>query len=75
MDLRYSETDEAFRAEIRAWLQKEVPAHGPPPPPGEIGQQLELRPRERHRLATPGEFLTLEVEQPAAEPDGPLHRR
>lgn len=35
MDLRYSGTDEAFRAEIRAWLQKEVPAHGPPPPPGD----------------------------------------
>jgi len=35
MDLRYSDTDEAFRAEVRAWLQKEVPAHGPPPPPGD----------------------------------------
>jgi len=32
MDLRYSREDEAFRAEIRAWLEKEVPAHGPPPP-------------------------------------------
>ena len=31
MDLRYSREDEAFRAEIRAWLEKEVPAHGPPP--------------------------------------------
>ena len=31
MDLRYSETDEKFRAELRAWLQKEVPAHGEPP--------------------------------------------
>ena len=35
MDLRYSREDEAFRAEIRAWLEKEVPAHGPPPPPGD----------------------------------------
>ena len=35
MDLRYSEEDEAFRAEVRAWLEKEVPAHGPPPPPGD----------------------------------------
>jgi alkylation response protein AidB-like acyl-CoA dehydrogenase len=35
MDLRYSAEDEAFRAEIRAWLAKEVPAHGPPPPPGD----------------------------------------
>ncbi len=32
MDLCYSREDEAFRAEIRAWLEKEVPAHGPPPP-------------------------------------------
>ena len=31
MDLRYSGEDEAFRAEVRAWLDKEVPAHGPPP--------------------------------------------
>jgi alkylation response protein AidB-like acyl-CoA dehydrogenase len=31
MDLRYSREDEAFRVEIRAWLAKEVPAHGPPP--------------------------------------------
>ena len=32
MDLRYSREDERFRAEIRAWLEKEVPAHGAPPP-------------------------------------------
>ena len=32
MDLRYSREDEAFRAEVRAWLEVEVPAHGPPPP-------------------------------------------
>src|SRR5262245_1201533 len=32
MDLRYSREDEAFRAELRIWLEKEVPAHGPPPP-------------------------------------------
>ncbi len=31
MDLRYSKTDEEFRAELRGWLEKEVPAHGPPP--------------------------------------------
>jgi alkylation response protein AidB-like acyl-CoA dehydrogenase len=35
MDLRYSDQDEEFRAEVRAWLSKEVPAHGPPPPPSE----------------------------------------
>jgi alkylation response protein AidB-like acyl-CoA dehydrogenase len=32
MDLRYSEIDEAFRAELRAWLADAVPAHGAPPP-------------------------------------------
>jgi alkylation response protein AidB-like acyl-CoA dehydrogenase len=32
MDLRYSGEDEAFRAELRSWLEKEVPAHGAPPP-------------------------------------------
>ncbi len=31
MDLRYSEADEKFRREIRAWLEAEVPRHGPPP--------------------------------------------
>jgi alkylation response protein AidB-like acyl-CoA dehydrogenase len=35
VDLRYSAADEAFRAEIREWLAKEVPAHGAPPPPGD----------------------------------------
>jgi len=35
MDLRYSQQDEQFRAQIREWLAKEVPAHGPPPPPGD----------------------------------------
>jgi alkylation response protein AidB-like acyl-CoA dehydrogenase len=31
MDLRYSADDERFRAEIRAWLEREVPRHGAPP--------------------------------------------
>ncbi|MCZ6784240.1 MAG: acyl-CoA dehydrogenase family protein [Proteobacteria bacterium] len=31
MDLRYSEADEKFRAELRSWLASEVPAHGVPP--------------------------------------------
>jgi alkylation response protein AidB-like acyl-CoA dehydrogenase len=31
VDLRYSESDEKFRGELRAWLEKEVPAHGPVP--------------------------------------------
>jgi hypothetical protein len=32
LDLRYSETDEKFRAELRAWLEEAVPAHGDQPP-------------------------------------------
>jgi alkylation response protein AidB-like acyl-CoA dehydrogenase len=32
LDLRYSESDEKFRAELRAWLAQAVPAHGAPPP-------------------------------------------
>ncbi len=32
MDLRYSEADEKFRAELRSWLEEAVPAHGDPPP-------------------------------------------
>jgi alkylation response protein AidB-like acyl-CoA dehydrogenase len=35
MDLRYSDADEAFRKEVRAWLDEAVPAYGPPPPPGD----------------------------------------
>jgi alkylation response protein AidB-like acyl-CoA dehydrogenase len=33
VDLRYSESDERFRAELRAWLAEAVPAHGAAPPP------------------------------------------
>jgi alkylation response protein AidB-like acyl-CoA dehydrogenase len=32
LDLRYSESDQKFRAELRAWLNQAVPAHGAPPP-------------------------------------------
>ena len=35
MDLRYSDEDEAFRTEVRDWLEAAVPEHGPPPPPGD----------------------------------------
>jgi alkylation response protein AidB-like acyl-CoA dehydrogenase len=31
VQLRYSETDEKFRAELRAWLAEAVPAYGPAP--------------------------------------------
>jgi alkylation response protein AidB-like acyl-CoA dehydrogenase len=35
MDLTYGAEDEVFRAELRDWLDVEVPKHGPPPPPGD----------------------------------------
>jgi alkylation response protein AidB-like acyl-CoA dehydrogenase len=35
MDLRYSDDDERFRSELRTWLEREVPRHGTPPPPGD----------------------------------------
>ena len=35
MDLRYSESDEKFRREFRAWLAEAVPAHGAPPAAGD----------------------------------------
>jgi alkylation response protein AidB-like acyl-CoA dehydrogenase len=35
LDLRYSEQDEQFRKELRAWLASEVPAHGPAPEEGD----------------------------------------
>jgi alkylation response protein AidB-like acyl-CoA dehydrogenase len=31
VDLRYSQSDEKFRAELRSWLKDAVPAHGTPP--------------------------------------------
>ena len=31
MDLRYSEPEEAFRTDLRAWLARTVPALGPKP--------------------------------------------
>src|SRR3546814_3365217 len=35
MDLRYSAADEAFRKEVRAFLDDAVASYGPPPPPGD----------------------------------------
>jgi alkylation response protein AidB-like acyl-CoA dehydrogenase len=35
VDLTYSPDDERFRRELRAWLEAEVPRHGPPPAPGD----------------------------------------
>jgi alkylation response protein AidB-like acyl-CoA dehydrogenase len=35
MDLRYSDADEAFRKEVRAFLDEAIASYGPPPPPGD----------------------------------------
>ena len=35
MDLTYDDEDERFRQEVRTWLEREVPRHGPPPPLGD----------------------------------------
>ena len=32
MDLRYTASEQAFRAELRTWLAETVPGFGPPPP-------------------------------------------
>ena len=65
VDLRYSEADEAFRTEVRAWLDEAVPAYGPPPPPGDWDGAARLRhrvaaaaPRRRLRRAATGRSST-----------------
>ncbi|WP_426573923.1 acyl-CoA dehydrogenase family protein [Aquihabitans sp. McL0605] len=35
MDLRYSDADEAFRKQVRAFLDDAIASYGPPPPPGD----------------------------------------
>ena len=47
VDLRYSDADEAFRRELRAWLAARCRAHGAPPPSARLGRA----PRVRHGLA------------------------
>jgi alkylation response protein AidB-like acyl-CoA dehydrogenase len=39
LDLRYSESDEKFRAELRSWLAAAVPAHGRPPERGDWAER------------------------------------
>jgi alkylation response protein AidB-like acyl-CoA dehydrogenase len=64
MDLQYTEADEAFRKELRAWLDEAVPAYGPPPPPGDwdarraydTGWQRELHDAGYAGLNWPVEF-------------------
>src|SRR4029077_15568651 len=63
-DLRYSEADEAFRKEVRAWLDEAVAAYGPPPPPGDwsarraydMGWQRRLHDAGYAGLSWPVEF-------------------
>lgn len=64
MDLQYSDADEAFRKELRTWLDQAVPAYGPPPPPGDwearraydTGWQRELHDAGYAGLNWPTEF-------------------
>jgi alkylation response protein AidB-like acyl-CoA dehydrogenase len=64
MDLRPSAADDAFRAEMRAWLDAAVPRHGPPPPPNdwpvrrayETGWQRKLHDAGYAGLAWPTAF-------------------
>ena len=52
MQLRYSDSDESFRAELRAWLEKELPALAPQPARG-----LHWRAEYGGRGASPTEQL------------------
>jgi alkylation response protein AidB-like acyl-CoA dehydrogenase len=54
MDLRYSEADENFRAEFRAWLSRAVPAHGDPPASGEWAARREYDTRWQRSLFEAG---------------------
>jgi alkylation response protein AidB-like acyl-CoA dehydrogenase len=54
MDLRYSEADENFRAEFRAWLSRAVPVHGDPPPSGEWEARREYDTRWQRSLFEAG---------------------
>lgn len=64
MDLRYSPEDENFRAEVRAWLEVEVPKHGRPPLPDDwparraydTGWQRKLHEAGYAGLAWPTDF-------------------
>ena len=47
MDLRYSAEDEEFRAEVRAWLAKEVPGARPAAAAGRLARPPDVR----HRVA------------------------
>ena len=64
MDLAYSDADEAFRGEVRRWLDEAVVDHGPPPPPGDwdvrraydTGWQRRLHDAGYAGLSWPAEF-------------------
>lgn len=50
MDLNYTPEDDAFRKEVRDWLAREVPAYGPPPPPGDWNARREYDTGWQRRL-------------------------
>ncbi len=54
MDLRPSPSERSFGAELRAWLEQEVPAWGPPPPPGDWPARRAYDTGWQRRLADAG---------------------
>ena len=54
MDLRYSESDEKFRAELRAWLKDAVPAHGASPESADWDVRREYDTSWQHKLYEAG---------------------
>ena len=54
VDLRYSESDEQFRAELRAWLADAVPAHGEAPRGNDWGARREYDTAWQRKLCAAG---------------------
>jgi alkylation response protein AidB-like acyl-CoA dehydrogenase len=54
MDLRLSESDEAFRAELRAWLERVLPELAPPPPRDDWPARVRYDTDWQHRLFDAG---------------------
>ena len=54
MDLRYSDSDEKFRTELRAWLKDAVPAYGEPPAKADWAGRREYDTGWQRRLCDAG---------------------
>jgi alkylation response protein AidB-like acyl-CoA dehydrogenase len=54
VDLTYSDDDERFRRELRAWLDVEVPRHGAPPPAGDWPARRAYDTSWQHKLFVAG---------------------